>query len=247
MEKFELDKAKGVLKKCTTAKKKSKDDDKLVLTNDVHLLIVVDKRCRDAAEYLVPGHEFVEKQVAARDGSHTGLEIQTKGDVEELNVVIYDGTGNNEVFRFERIGLMGRPKMLINSLGDSRLALRLNAKLSKKDMGKLVDYIDADVYVSAEVSQPLLPGMAKGKAISDAIEATQPLNGNAPTQPNLDGTLDGDGLRTLRENAGMSRPEFVEFLAEKDVIVAIKSLQRYENGDRPMPDEFAQSVKEIYA
>lgn len=253
MEKFELDKAKGVLKSCNTSKKKGKDEGKLVLNNDVKLMIVVDKRCEKAVDFLFPAYASVENEIASRDGSHPGIEFQTKGDTPELNVTVFDGTGQNEVWSFERIELQGKPKLLINSLGDSRLVLRLNARLSKKDMSKLVDYIEADVYVSATVSQPLLPGLKAGKEVSEALEAVHPIgerkgksNGKA-LQQNLDGSMSHDELRTFREDAGWSRPDMILELDNAGVSVSARSLARYEappdDGGRAIPEQLANAVK----
>jgi hypothetical protein len=249
MERFELSKAKGELTKCTTAKKKSKDEGKPVLTNDVHMLIVVDERSRDAVEFLFPGHQDVENAVAGRDGAYGGLKMQTKGDVGELNVTVYDGTGQNEIWKFERIGLQGQPTLLMNSLGDSRLHLRLAAKLSKKDMGKLVDYVEADIYISAEVSAPMLPGLAAAAVTAAAIEATQPLNGSAstPVQQRLDGAMTAEELLEFRKGEQMTRSDFVDWLAEKDISISEKSLQRYESGSRDVPDDVAAAVRHAVA
>lgn len=240
MERFKLDKAKGTLKKCTTSRKKSKDDGKPVLLNDVHFLIDVDDRCKDAVDYVFPSYSDVENAVAGRDGAHRGVKMQANGDVPELNVSIFDGTGNTEVWKFERVEIHGRPELLINSIGDSRFALRLNAKLSKKDMSKLVDYIDADIYISADVAQPALPGIEPKETVTMYREGD-----GDPVQQNLDGSLTADDLLAFRSHENMSRSEFVEWLAEKGLDVSAKSLQRYETGERDIPDELSTLVRGV--
>jgi len=246
VEKFELSKAKGTLKKCTTSKTKSKEGSKSVLTNDVHLLLVVDKRCEKAVDYLFPGYGAVENAIAARDGDHRGVKIGTKGETPELNVTVFDGSGAVEVWKFDRVSLHGKPELLINSLGDSHLALRIDAKLSKKDMSQLVDYIDADIYVSAEVAQPLLPGLEASPKAGDDKKADKKMNGT-PVQQKLDGSMTGDELRSLRETGELSRPQLIDRLAVQGVAVSAKSLQRYEGGARDVPDEVATAVREMFA
>lgn len=248
MEKFELKLAKGLLKKCTTSKKKSKEDGKPRLSNDVQFLIVVDKRCHQAVEYLFPNYKKIEEGIINRDGDHPGMSMQAQGKTPELNFTVYDGGGSNEVFCFERVSLKGSPRLLVNSLGQSRLEVRLDAKMSKKDMSKLVDYIDSDIYIDAEVAQPLLPGIADAKAKSEAIEATQPLSDDSdddsePTQQNLNGSMPAEELRAFRENNEWSRAELIEWLGTMGVSVSPKSLQRYENGARDVPNAIAEAVQ----
>jgi len=232
MDSFSLDKAKGVLKKCTTSKTKGKEDGKAVLTNDVLLHVRVDSRAEKAVDHLFPGFKHVEQCVAARDGDHHGLKLQARGDVGEINVTVFDGGGNKEVFAFQGVRLKGSPTLLVNSLGDSHLVLRVDAHLSRKDMGALVDYIDADVYVTAEVTQPELPMTASTVTAKIVI---------APAQTDLTGPS-GDEVRQAREERAMTRGDLVLALEAAGHVTSVKSLQRYESGERQIPPELASAA-----
>lgn len=157
MDSFSIDEASGILKKCVTAKSKTKDDDEATLTNDVHLIVEVNEKSSGAVECLFPGYLLMAGAISEYDGDHAGVKIQAKGGSPALNVTVSDQSGEL-IFSFERANLNGQPTLSINGKGDGRLSIRLDAKMSKKDMSKLVDFIDADIYVSAAVSQPSLPG-----------------------------------------------------------------------------------------
>jgi DNA-binding transcriptional regulator YiaG len=137
----------------------------------------------------------------------------------------------------------------MNSIGDSRLQIRIDARLTKKDMSRLVDYVDADIYISAEVSQPDLPGMHSPKHDYSDMDgkAESKKEPSEPVQITIDGEMDGEQVRALRENAGIKRPELIElFTAKAGLDVSVKTLQRYESGERPLPPEFQDAVRIVF-
>lgn len=244
MNDFILKKAKAVLKKVTTQKKKSKEESKPVLANDMHLHVVVDDRAHKAVGRLFPGFDHNEKKIAGLEGNHPGMKMQTSCDIPEVNIKVYDSGGKEEVFAFDNIGLAGQPQLFINSLGDSHLFLRVNPRLTKKDMSRLVDYIEADVYISVEVAQPSLPGVNNDDG--------GPKNGKAngakviPIQKDIEG-LTGAELREIRDGLEVNREEMVKLLAQHGVTISVRTLSRYERGERIPPPEVGNAAQQLQA
>lgn len=234
METFELEGAACRLVECRIRKKKVKNKDKLEQRNVVKFLVSVDERSRKACEYLFPMHEQVENGVAARSGTHPGLEMKASTDIEKLSIHIEDEAGKT-VWDFGGIRPQGKPTLKINRLGDSHLEIGFDPRMSSKDMGKLKDYVEADLYMTAKYTQPELP-------MKGANGSAEPKE-EAPVQENLDGSMPHEDLAGFREKMGMNRGEFVMWFADQGVVVSSKSLGRYERGERVIPDELADVVR----
>jgi len=231
MDSFSIDEASGALKKCVTARTKAKDDDETILTNDVHLVIEVNEKSADAVECLFPGYKSIAEAIGEFDGEHAGVKIQAKGGTPSLNVTISDQAGEL-IFSFERTSLNGQPALSINGRGDSKLSIRLDARMSKKDMSKLVDFIDADIFVSAAVSQPNLPGF-------DTVTKAERDDEEQPDES----SMTPHEMKAARENNGMTASDLVEHLSGYDLHVSVSNVLKWEDGSMGVPVSIANFIR----
>jgi DNA-binding transcriptional regulator YiaG len=227
MDSFVIDEANGALTKCVTARSKSKDNDEAVLTNDVHVVVEVSKKSSKAVECLFPGYRFMAEAIGEYDGDHAGVKIHAKGSLPALNVTIFDQNGEL-VFTFDRVSLNGQPVLSINGSCESTLSIRLDARMSKKDMSKLVDFVDAEIFVSAVISQPNLPGFTVGV---DAEKNEE------------DSSMTPEELKALREGNNMSADDMVDHLSGYDLHVSQTSVLKWEDGSASIPLAIANTIR----
>jgi hypothetical protein len=231
VDSFSIDEAPGSLTKCVTARSKAKDDDESILTNDIHINVEVGERSSSAVECLFPGYRLMSGAISEFDGDHAGVKMQAKVSMPALNVTISDEEGE-PIFRFEQASLNGQPALSINGSGDSRLSIRLDARMSKKDMSKLADFIDAEIFVSADISQPSLPGFDVSAKKGPVSESRREDSDMTPIE-----------IRDARESRGMTANDLVEHLGGYDLHVNVSNVLKWEDGSASVPASIANFIR----
>lgn len=188
----------------------------------------------DAMAELFPGLKAVQDAISEFDGDHPGVELKSCAMPPPLFFVVQDGSGTSDVFRWQNVTLQGKAKMTITSLGSGRIEMTFVASVSREDMSKFSDYLDADVYIStAEQQLDLFSDNERG--VAEAFEAQAP---DATTMTALD-------FRALRMAMGWEVADVVEEFGHADLPVNVRDVQAWDDGERPIPHRAAVLMEQL--
>lgn len=93
--------------------------------------------------------------IAGREGDDKrGLDLKARGQIGALHVDIYEGEVSGEpAFSFPLVESQGKPRLAIDEKGNGVIHLKVKATMTKRDLGEIGIYTDADVFVSLAESQ----------------------------------------------------------------------------------------------
>lgn len=126
---------------------------------ELHLEVDV-SQCIKAMEALFPGADAMCKLIAAESQENKGLDLRARTGLPEMNVKIWYGDETEPAVDVVDSPIKAKVSMRIDQDGDAKIILKPRVKLNNKQLTDMVQLVKAEVKLSLEPSQMLIPSEA---------------------------------------------------------------------------------------
>lgn len=237
---FFLQKAKCRLRKCISERIRDSEGESERLRNSLALIIEHGAGSKDAFQHFFPAYDAVELAVAGDEG-HSGVDMSASRQIPDSTFMIYDPATSSQIFSLPSTRLKGKAKLKTNTLGESYLQIDLATQVPREDMSKLMDYLDADLEVSAAQMQPDLfdgddepedDGSDETGTVADIDymgDAEDAGDNGYRADTNDSESITGREMKAAREAKDWTRADLSRAMG-----VSPKDISAYERGDKLM-------------